>query len=209
MCPGGTRPQNSGLTQHECVTALIFLRLTHFGKALQRCNCMLWKFLCKLEIRNMDFDIWLETVNLKMSSNILTFYLNDIKHCSIHILMLKMMSMVKEYCFSRIWIPRGLRIFFSSLPHFLKKVFIYLFLEREEGREKESERNSDVREKHQSPTWDKTGNPGTCPDWEWNCQPFALWGVTQPTEPHQPGFILRSLCFEMCACMCVCVFSVQ
>ena len=35
------------------------------------------------------------------------------------------------------------------LPVFLKD-FIYLFLEREEGREKERERDIDVREKHQS-----------------------------------------------------------
>ena len=42
--------------------------------------------------------------------------------------------------------------------HFLS-FFTYLFLERGEGREKERERNSDVREKHQSAA------SGTHPDW--------------------------------------------
>ena len=49
--------------------------------------------------------------------------------------------------------------------------FIYLFLERGEGREKEWERNIDVRDKHQSvpsctcPNQDQIHNPGMCPDW--------------------------------------------
>ena len=50
--------------------------------------------------------------------------------------------------------------------------FIYLFLEREEGREKERERNINVRENHRlvaSLMWpdltgDRTCNPGMCPD---------------------------------------------
>ena len=28
--------------------------------------------------------------------------------------------------------------------------------------------------------------PGMCPDWEWNRQPFGLQAGAQPTKPHQP-----------------------
>ena len=54
------------------------------------------------------------------------------------------------------------------------KDFIYLFLEREEGREEKRERNRNMREKHQSvashmpPTGDLARNTGMCPDWELN-----------------------------------------
>ena len=30
-------------------------------------------------------------------------------------------------------------------------------------------------------------NPGMCPDWESNQQPFGSQAGTQSTEPHQPG----------------------
>ena len=32
-------------------------------------------------------------------------------------------------------------------------------------------------------------NPGMCPDWELNHQPFGSQAGTQSTEPHQPGQI--------------------
>ena len=54
------------------------------------------------------------------------------------------------------------------------KDFIYFFLQRWEGRQKERERNIDVHEKHQSvasrmlPTRDLAQNPGMCPDQEPN-----------------------------------------
>ena len=54
------------------------------------------------------------------------------------------------------------------------KDFIYLFSERGGGREKERERKTNVREKHQLaasciPTIrDLAHNPGMCPDWELN-----------------------------------------
>ena len=73
------------------------------------------------------------------------------------------------------------------------KDFIYLVLERGEGRQEERERTMDVQEKHWSVAScnPRTGhlahNPGTCPDWEWNWQPFSLQASTQFTEPHQPG----------------------
>ena len=70
---------------------------------------------------------------------------------------------------------------------------LYLFLEREQRREKERERNTDVWETHHlvascmPPTGDLAGNPGMCPDWESNQQPFGSQASTQSTEPHQPG----------------------
>ena len=30
-------------------------------------------------------------------------------------------------------------------------------------------------------------NPGKCPDWELNRQPFGSQASPQSTEPHQPG----------------------
>ena len=37
------------------------------------------------------------------------------------------------------------------------------------------------------PTGDLAYNPGLCPDWESNHQPFGSQAMTQSTEPHQPG----------------------
>ena len=80
--------------------------------------------------------------------------------------------MVEDYCFSF---------------YFLKD-FIYLFLERGEGREKERRRNINV--------WlplacrDLARNPGICPDWELKRWPLVSQVGTQSTEPHQPGLFL-------------------
>ena len=46
-----------------------------------------------------------------------------------------------------------------------------MFLEREEGTEKERKRNINMREKYRlvafctHPDWGPTHNPGVCPDW--------------------------------------------
>ena len=63
---------------------------------------------------------------------------------------------------------------FSTSVGLLFKLINQLFLERGEGREKERERNINVRQKHSSvasgvpPTRDLACNPGRCPDWESN-----------------------------------------
>ena len=66
-----------------------------------------------------------------------------------------------------------IQIFFSFL-----KDFIYSFVERGEGREKDRERSISVwLPLACPPTGDLACNPGMCPDWESICQPFG----SQPT----------------------------
>ena len=80
----------------------------------------------------------------------------------------------------------------------LSKKMFYLFLERGERREKERDRNRTtvVREKHQSvANWGLACNPGMCPDRESNQGPFALWEDAQPTEPHRSG--LKTIHFRV------------
>ena len=71
------------------------------------------------------------------------------------------------------------------------KDFIYLFLDRGEGREKEKERNICVGASHMPPTGDLAHNPGVCPDWESNWRPFGSQAGTQFTESQQPGLQLH------------------
>ena len=73
--------------------------------------------------------------------------------------------------------------------------FIYLFLKREEGREEEGEKHQCVVASQMPPIGDLACNPGMCPDWELNWQPFGSQAHAQSTELHQPGpyvFILKS-----------------
>ena len=79
----------------------------------------------------------------------------------------------------------------SHLTFFEKKKRFYLFIFKERGREEERE-----GEKHQCvvasqapPTGDLAHNPGMCPDWESNQQPFDSQAYAQSTELHQPGLI--------------------
>ena len=77
-------------------------------------------------------------------------------------------------------------MFKTDTYHFLR--FIYLFLERGEGKEKESGRETSVCGCLLcTPNWDLAHNPGVCPDWEWNWPPFGLQAGSQSTKPHQPG----------------------
>ena len=99
---------------------------------------------------------------------------------------------------------------------FLNILFIYLFLERGEGRRgREEEREG---EKHQcafasrlpQPTGDPAHNPGMCPYWESSQQHLGWQASTQSTETHKPGevitfnevqlldFFFHRLCFWRC-----------
>ena len=70
--------------------------------------------------------------------------------------------------------------------YLLIKDFIYLFLER--GGQEEREREiACVVASHAPPAGDLALNPGMCPDWESNQQPFGSQASTQSTESHQPG----------------------
>ena len=89
------------------------------------------------------------------------------------------------------------------------KDFIYLFLEIREGREKERERNIDVREKQsvtsrRLPTRDPAHTPGMCSDRKRNQQPFSLQAGTPATERATPARaqILILMCDTMSLKLC-------
>ena len=88
----------------------------------------------------------------------------------------------------------ALDIYFLIFYLFFKRFYLFIF--REKGREKERKRNTDVREvrqlgvSHMPAAGNLAHNPGRCPDWELNWQPFGSQARTQSTEPHQPGQIL-------------------
>ena len=42
-------------------------------------------------------------------------------------------------------------------------------------------------------TGDVAHNPGICPDWELNWQPFGSQAYAQSTELHQPGILHKIL----------------
>ena len=66
--------------------------------------------------------------------------------------------------------------------------FIYLFLERGEGREKEMERSMEcVVASHLPPTGDPAHNPDLCPDWESNCDPWVRRQVLSPLSRTSQG----------------------
>ena len=70
------------------------------------------------------------------------------------------------------------KILFIFIILFFKR-FIYLLLERGEGREKEGEKHPCVVASHMPPTGDLACNPGTCPHWESNRQYFGSQAGTQ------------------------------
>ena len=53
--------------------------------------------------------------------------------------------------------------------------------------EREGEKHQCVVVSHIPSTGDLARNPGMCPDWELNWQPFGLQASAQFIEPHQPG----------------------
>ena len=65
---------------------------------------------------------------------------------------------------------------------FLKKDFVYLFLEKGEG-----EKHQYVVASHVAPTGDPACNPGMCPDWESNQWPFSSQPVLNPLSYTSQG----------------------
>ena len=73
--------------------------------------------------------------------------------------------------------------FFSFFKIFLK---IFIFRERGKEGEREGEKHQCVFASHMPHPGYLAGNPGMCPDWELNLQPFGSQASTQSTEAHQP-----------------------
>ena len=69
------------------------------------------------------------------------------------------------------------------------KFNFYLFLERGRKEKEREEKYQCVVAFHTPPIGDLACNPGICPDWELNWQPFGSQAGTQSTEPHQPGLL--------------------
>ena len=76
----------------------------------------------------------------------------------------------------------------SQKPLFKKTFYLFIYF-RDKGRkgEREGEKHQCVVASRVSPTVDLACNPGMCPDWESNWQPFGLQAGAQTTEMHQPG----------------------
>ena len=55
--------------------------------------------------------------------------------------------------------------------------------------EREGEKHPCVVASHATPAGDLAHNPGMCPDWESNLQPFGSQACAQSTELRQPGLI--------------------
>ena len=67
------------------------------------------------------------------------------------------------------------------------KDFIYLYLERGEGREKERERNISVFASHVAPSGHLARTPGMCPDWESNQQHLDSQPMLNPLSYTSQG----------------------
>ena len=74
------------------------------------------------------------------------------------------------------------------VPSFFLLRFYLFILERGKEEKKEGEKHLCVVASHVPLVGDLSCNPGMCPDWESNQQPFGSQASAQTTEPHQPGF---------------------
>ena len=70
---------------------------------------------------------------------------------------------------------------------FFFRFYLFIFRERRREGEREGEKQQCVVASRTPPTGDPAHNPGMCPDWELNQQPFGSQAGAQSTEPHQPG----------------------
>ena len=85
----------------------------------------------------------------------------------------------------------------STIFFFFLRFYLFIYLERGEGREKVRERNINV---WLPLTWPPTGdlacNPGMCPDWESNQWPFGLQPELNPRSYTSQGEVHNLLsCF--------------
>ena len=75
----------------------------------------------------------------------------------------------------------------SKTTFFKKNFYLFIFTGRGKEGEREGEKHQSVVASCAPATGDLDHNPGMCPDWESNWQPFDLQVGTQSVEPHQPG----------------------
>ena len=75
-------------------------------------------------------------------------------------------------------------------PFYFFLRFIFIFRQRGREGEREGKKHQCVVASRAPPTGGLACNPGMCPDWESNQQPFGSQACTQSTEPHQPGLQL-------------------
>ena len=71
-------------------------------------------------------------------------------------------------------------------PLFFKRFYLFIFRERGREGEREGGKHQCVVASCTPPTGDLAHNPGMCPDWESNWQPFGSQAQAQSTELHQP-----------------------
>ena len=85
-----------------------------------------------------------------------------------------------------------LSIYLDTFIVIFLRYFIYLFLERGEGKEKERNMCGCLL---CAPYWgpDLAHNPSMCPDCVSNQRPFYFQAIAQSTEPHHPRAILIML----------------
>ena len=149
-----------------------------FGLCLSSSGSFIWGLRVLGRTRKVHLNVQ-AFLKPSLASHLLTFHL------------LKLVIWLGDWVwgnYPKAWV-QGEQWFFP----FKKKYFIYLFLERREGREKKRERNINVWEKHQMvastlhPNQGPACNPGMCPAQELNHWPFALWNGAQPTELHWSG----------------------
>ena len=89
----------------------------------------------------------------------------------------------------------------STFFLFLFIFYFYLFLDRRGEGESEGEKHQCVFASCTPSTGDLTLNPGMCPDWELNQQPFALWDNAQPNEPQWLGQSMFMSIIHIVACV--------
>ena len=74
---------------------------------------------------------------------------------------------------------------------FFLRLYLFIFRERVREGEREGEKHQCVVASCMPSTGDLACNPGMCPDWGLNRQPFVSLASTQSTEPHQPGLTAK------------------
>ena len=94
-------------------------------------------------------------------------------------------------------------VFLNSGPHnwkltqegrfilgFLKRFYLFIFGEKGRERQREGEKHQCVVASHTPPIGDLPHNPGMCPDWESNRQPFASQAALNPLNYTSQGHIV-------------------